>query len=317
MEKFGLKFIKLALFTLLLLLGVLAHAQDPAVWNRLKAGVELYGQGKWHEAVSELRRVQAEAPTRELRAEALFWISLSELSAGEFDEALRDMTAVEETDPLNYRVKELPYHRGRIFYYQGRYDEAIVLFSKYADTLKPGPRGLLSASDNLKKAAALYWTGECLFSLGQLDLAADIFTRITKDYSMSPKYEASVYRLALINQKRVETELLVLLKWSHEEAIRNMEDFRRNEVSYDQALGVYQKRIANLLERPEENYKEQLESAQARIRFLETRLSEVSSGAAAAPGTPAVTEETNIWLYNLKQSAQELEKLMQELKDEN
>ena len=299
-----MKLIKRHVCVLLLLLSGLAYAQSPALESRLKSGVDFYSQGKWHEAVSELRRVQAEAPAREMRAEALFWISLSELSAGEFSEALRDMAALEETDPKNYRIRELPYHRGRIFYYLGRYDEAIVLFSGYANSFMPGPSGLLTPQESLKKASALYWTGECLFSLGQLDMAADIFTLITKEYNISPKYEASVYRLALINQKKVETELLVLLKWSHEEALRNMEEFRRSEITYDQALGAYQKRIANLQERPDENYREQLESAEARIRFLESRLREASEGG-------MISENSNERLYQLKMNAQELENLIQ------
>ena len=305
MVKFAVRMNKAWIFSLLLVLPVSAFAQSPSPESRLKTGVELYSQGKWREAVSELRRVQAEADTRALRGEALFWISLSELSAGGYEEALRDMASLEEIDPKNQRVRELPYHRGRIFYYLGQYDEAIVLLSDYGNSFVPGPRGVLGHQENLKKAAALYWTGECLFSMGQLDMAADIYTLITKEYPLSPKYEASVYRLALINQKKVESELLVLLKWTHEEALRNMEDFRRKETTYDQALGAYQKRIANLYERPEEGYREQLESAEERIRFLEGRLNQESSG------QEAVSEESNERLLILKMNAQELESLIQ------
>ena len=302
---FGLRMNKLAILALLLILPALAFAQFHTPESRLKAGVELYGQGKWREAVSELRRVQAEAPLRALRAEALFWISLSQLAAGEYEEALRDMGNLEEIDPKNQRIRELPYHRGRIYYYLGRYDEAIVLLSEYAKSFVPGPGGILSPLDNLQKAAALYWTGECLFSMSQFDVASDIFSLITKEYPLSPKYEASVYRLALISQKKVEAGLLELLKWTHEEALRNMEDFRRRETTYDQALGVYQKRISNLYERPEEGYREQLESAEERIRFLENALRLASSSQETA-----VSEELDDRLYTLMMSAQELESLI-------
>lgn len=299
---------KPGLLTLLLILPFLSHAQSPTPESRLKAGVELYGQGKWREAVSELRRVQAEAQTKRMRGEALFWISLSELAAGEYGESLRDMAALEEIDQGNPRIRELPYHKGRIFYYLGRYDEAIVLLSNYAESFKPGAGGVLTPQDDLKKAMALYWTGECLFSMSQLDMAADIFTLITKEYPLSPKYEASVYKLALINQKKVEAGLLVLLKWTHEEALRNMEDFRRKESSYDQALGAYQKRMTNLNERPEAGYKEQLEYAEERIKFLETMLQNAS---ASAPAQENVNDDSKDRLYNLKMNAMELENLIQ------
>ena len=264
---------------------------------RLQSGINLYSQSKWREAVLELRRVQAEAPGRELRAEALFWISLCELSAGEYEESLQDMAALEETDPGNRRLVELPYHRGRALYYLGRYNEAIVLFRVYMDSLfaKSG----LSQPDRSKVAAAHFWTGECLFSMGQLDRAGDVFQLITEEYPESPKYEASVYRLALINQKTVEIELLGLLKWSHEDSLRNMEEFRRRESAYDQALSASQKR----LEDSNTRYREELTQAEERIRSLENALRETSSTKEKARDSASVER-----LKSMKRNAEELER---------
>jgi tetratricopeptide (TPR) repeat protein len=151
-------------FALFLAPKIPAQSLSPA--SRLTAGVNLYSQGKWREAVLELRRVQAEASSSELRAEALFWISLAELSAGEYNEALRDMNTLEETDPESRRLPELPYHRGRALFYLGRYDEAIVLLNRYSESLAPRPGFTPAAADISQRAASLYWTGECLFSMG-------------------------------------------------------------------------------------------------------------------------------------------------------
>ena len=203
----------------------------------------------------------------------------------------------------------MPYHRGRALYYLERYDEAIVLLNAYAGSIsKPG--FLPEPAESSRRAAALYWTGECLFAMGQLDRASDFFRLIIEDYSGSPKYEASIYRLAIIDQKKVETELLGLLKWSHEEFLRNMEEYHRRESSYDQALSTYQKRIADMLkdtrlsdlESENDLYREQLESAEERIRFLENALRETSSSLDDAR-TSAILER----LQALKSSAQELE----------
>jgi tetratricopeptide (TPR) repeat protein len=269
-------------FALLLAFAESGFAQSLPVepQSRLATGIQLYSQGRWRDAVLELRRVQAEAPTRELRAEALFWISMAELSAGEYEEALRDMDVLQETDPGNRWLQELPYHRGRALYHLGRFNEAIVLLKGYADSILPGPGGFLNSADASRKAAALYWTGECLFSMGQLDMASDIFRIVTEEFPGNTKYEASMYRIALINQKKVETELLELLKLSHEESLRNMEEFRRREISYDQALGAYQRRIADMLrdsrfqelEESNARYQEQLGLAEERIRLLENSL---------------------------------------------
>jgi len=103
-----------------------------------------------------------------------------------------------------------------------------------------------------------------------------------------------VYRLALIDQKQIEAELLELLKWTHEEALNTMEEYQRRERSYEQALISYQKRIADMLrdmglsdietenvqfrqqlstlERENAQYKERLATAEARIKTLEEEL---------------------------------------------
>ena len=300
-------------WVLILLLTLVnnAIAQVPQyAETRLKPGIDLYSQGKWREAVLELRRVQAEVPNKELRAEALFWIGVSELSAGEYLEALRAMEDLVKTDPKNPRVAELPYHRGRALYYLGSYDEAIVNFKVYSDSITAGTGAGLNAADSYRKAAALYWMGESLYSMGQMDRASDVFTLVTEEYPGSPKYEASIYRLSLIKQKKVEGELLGLLKWSHEESLRNMEEYHRRESSYDQAMGAYQKRIDDMLkdtrlsdlERENEAYREQLKFAEDRILSLETALGETSSAPEEARSSSSLER-----LKILKSSAQELE----------
>ena len=285
------------------------------VQSRLMAGINLFGQGKFHEAVLELRRVQADAPVKELRAEALFWISLSELSAGEYEEALWDMYALEEADPGSFRIKELPYHKARSLYYLGRFDEAIILFKGYADSILPADGMVLNPADESRKSAAYYWTGECLYSMGQLDKAGEFFRLIVEIYPGSPKYEASQYRLAMINQKKVETELLNLLQWSHEESLRNMEEFRRRESAYDQALSAYQKRIADMtndtrlreLEETNTYFREQLILAEERIRSLENTLMETSSAIERAKESTLMER-----LKSMRDMAQEIENLIRE-----
>jgi len=302
----------LLIFVLLFSLTGAAFAQDSR--SRLQSGIELFGQGRWAEAIVELRRAQAEAPSRALRAEALFWISITQLSAGEYEQALRDMAALEAADPGNRRVAQLPYQRGRALFHLERYDEAIMFFTRYIDSIPPGSGGFLSVADASRKAAALYWTAECLFALGQLDRADDIFRSIIEEYPASAKFEAANFRIALINQKRVEAELLTLLRWSHEESLRNMEEFRRRESAYDQALGSYQRRIADMLrdtrlhdlEHENQQFRDQLQYAEDRINELESALRE-----AATPQEQDLNSVLLNRLYSLRLSAQELQDRIQ------
>lgn len=295
---------------LLLTLVSYVSAQSLSAETRLQSGINYYSRGRFREAVQELIRAHDDTSAKEIKAEALFWKSLSELSLGEYNEALRDMDALQQTDPASNRVRELPYHRGRVLFYLGRYNEAVVLLKNYADSIRPAPGGTLNPQDASWKASALYWTGESLYSMGQLERAEQIFRIVTEEYPESPKYEASVYRLALIDQKKVENELLGLLKWSHEESLRNTEEFRRKETSYDQALSAYQRRLSDgsgssglydetrvmALEEENAQYREKLGAAEDKIRSMETSLGRTNS-----------ITDTVERLKSLKASALELE----------
>ncbi len=249
--------------------GRLAAQTAPQVPAELAAGIDLYGQGQWREAVVELRRYLAassdSAPST-LQAEAHYWIASAELSAGEYEAAVQDFDQVVKIDPRGARAAEAPYQKSRALYYLGRYDQALILLSAYAETV----------SDGARTSAALYWMGECLYALGRLDDAQALFSTITAKYTDSSKFEAASYRLALIDQKNIESELLKLLKWSHEESLKTVEEYQRRERSYEQAIVAYQKRIAEMLK---DTRMADLEKANDE---LEKSLSEAQSGLAAA-----------------------------------
>jgi TolA-binding protein len=249
-------------------------------YTRLRRGLDFYQQSRWREAITELRRSQEEAVDPELKAEALYWIALSEISAKDYAGAVQDIDTLELVAPESKRLREVPYHKGRALYYLGRYEEALLLLKLYADGIGGGSLLPAASEEAARKSAAFYWMGECLYAMGQLDYAREIFSIVTQDYPRSAKFEASSYRLALIHQKKIEEELLNLLKWSHEESLKAIEEYQRRERSYDQALIAYQKRIAELLKdsRLEDldssntQYRRQLMEAEERIRQLEMEL---------------------------------------------
>jgi tetratricopeptide (TPR) repeat protein len=237
---------------------------------RLQAGITFYREGRWPEAAAELRQARAEAIGPRQNTEALYWLALAELSASNYESAIENMEELEKSAPDDNRKTDIAYHRGRAYYYLGYYDEAIPWFKEYAD----------HSSDEARKSAALYWIGECLLSLGQLDRARDLFSLVVEDYPGSAKFEAASYRLDIIKQRKVETELLGLLKLSHEESLRNTEDYQRRERTYDQTLNAYQRRLAENTKDPgsaetentAEDYRQKLAEAEERVRHLEALL---------------------------------------------
>jgi TolA-binding protein len=272
--------------------GVPLIAQTQAFVSRLERGVDLYGAGRWNDAIQELRRVQAEAANIGQRAEALYWIILAELGAGEYRTALRDMDDLERLVPGNPRYGDIAYYRGRANYYLGHYDEALVIFSGYADHITADTPG-----EGARKPSALYWIGECLYSLGQLEDADEIFRLVMEQYPQSAKYEAASYRRTLMNQKKIEAELLAMLKWSHEESLKTIEEYQRRERSYDQAIIAYQKRIADMLR---EGKLAELEASNAEYRRLlteaENRIAalEAGAGSSAAPSPGSADPQSRV-----------------------
>jgi TolA-binding protein len=289
-------------------------SQSQGVTKRIQRGIGLYGEKRWKESAVELRGAFQEAPGISQKVEALFWLSQAELASGDYEAALNDMNRLEELDPTNRRVLEALYQKGRALFYLNRYDEALALLTIYADTIPDTPEESAPAGtaqrNAARKAAALYWIGECLYAQGHLDEAGDVFLRVAQQYPQSAKYEASAYRVALIKQKKVETELLSLLKWSHEEALKNVEDFQRRERSYDQALIAYQKRIADMvktetaLENENAQYQQQVAQAEEKITGLETDLQTTQSSLEEL--REQRTQDPRVRLQDLKSSAEEL-----------
>jgi tetratricopeptide (TPR) repeat protein len=194
---------------------------------RFNRALSLYADGYWGESIVEFRRYQQESPNATSRAEAQFWIAMVEIAAGEYIDAIHDFDEITRIDPLSIRRYEVPYQKARAYYYLGRYNEAIVLFSRYADSIRIDGRYLDGTradnwhsqngdneEDYQKKASAIYWIGECLYNLDQYDKASEMYNVIIGQYSRSHKYESSTNRIALIKQKKIEEELLAIVRKS-------------------------------------------------------------------------------------------------------
>jgi len=308
----------LTLVLIVCMYGIL-FAQSPK--ELLDKGMEYYRDGKWQDAVLTFRRVQTNTEDMALKNEALYWISLSELFAGAYDAALQDVESyLKYTSPADSKYYEALYNKGRILYYLSQFDGAIPVFKAYAD----------AAQDPSRKSSAYYWIGECLFALGRLDEARNTFLLITEKYPQSPKYEAASYRIALVDQKKIENELLNLLKWSHEESLRTVEEYQRRERSYEQAILAYQKRIADMLkdthladlEKENKELKQKLAAAEAALTAasvspapqapaptnVETAEKPAETAPAVVSGT--LTQEQTNKLLSLKASALELQKVL-------
>ncbi len=231
-----------------LLVSAWAGAQD-APQNgftvAFQAGIAFYGESRWTDAIAKFHEARDAAVDIEDKAEAVYWLCIAEEAAGEYDLALMHLGDLGRMSGGGIRAAarraEVPYLRGRSLYALGQYNDAVVLLKNYADSLSDE-----GAENIAKKTAALYWAGESLFAMGQFNKAQDVFSLIVRRYPQSVKYEASLYRAALINQKKIEAELLSLLKQTNEESLKTIEEYQRRERVHTQTILAYERRIAAL-----------------------------------------------------------------------
>ncbi|MDR0550786.1 MAG: tetratricopeptide repeat protein [Spirochaetaceae bacterium] len=231
------------------------------VEDRIEDGIELYGLGRLTEAIQQFRMAWREASSPEWAAEALFWAATAEIAIGEYEQALYDLEDIRRTDPANIRVFEVPYHKGRALFYLRRYPEAIRNFQEYEQKIRidgryiNGSRGAnfpLDASgvsiqiEYNKKAAALYWIGECYLNMGDTRQALGYYTIIVEQYKESPKYDISKERIAVINQTQIVNEFQEKIKTLEKNAAgaQPLQETYTGSSPYDEAIIAYQNRIA-------------------------------------------------------------------------
>jgi len=208
---------------------------------RYQNGIQLYNSSNWNEAAVEFRRAQEIAGNPHDWSQAIYWVILSELGFSDYGSAVRDMDELERTAPNSSFARDMVYHRGRIYFNLGYFDDALLLFRRYIESVSDR-----NIEFENRIAAAFFWMGECLYKMGQYDEAEKFYIWVVDTYPESPKFDASSYRIDLIRQKKIEAELLALLQWSHEESLRTSEDYQRKIRTYEYTLNLYQRRLSEL-----------------------------------------------------------------------
>jgi tetratricopeptide (TPR) repeat protein len=235
--------IPLMLVLLFFLTGISFAQENRQIFlQRYQNGTLLFQSSHWFEAAVEFRRAQENAVDIEDWSRALYWVVLSELAYADYGSAIKDMNELERNAPNSVFARDMAYHRGRVYFNQGFFEDALGLFRRYIDSVFEDG----SSETEDRRAAAFFWIGECLYTMGEFDEALKFYSWVVERFPNSPKVEVSSYRIDLIKQKKIEAELLALLQWSHEESLRSGEDIQRQIRIYEYTISQYQRRIAEL-----------------------------------------------------------------------
>ncbi|MDC7126301.1 MAG: hypothetical protein PQJ46_12090, partial [Spirochaetales bacterium] len=147
--------------------------------------------------------------------------------------------------------------------------------------------------------------------LGRLNEAEKMYYQIIYNYPSSYKVEACNYRLSMIEQKYREQSLVDLLKMTHEEYLKSLDEFQLREKTYENALDSYQKRLA--YGGASASNDEQIKLLKERIAELEKQLKIAKSSSSS--DTTEVTDTSDSLSTDDKVKLYELYSRAQSLKD--
>ncbi|MCK5201075.1 MAG: tetratricopeptide repeat protein, partial [Spirochaetales bacterium] len=198
-------------------ISVLIFAQISKGKNIMESGLNNFSNGNYTLALSDFREIILDSNYETLHGTAYYWISRCYMAQNLLDKAENNLDFFIQNFKENKLFPDAVYQKGRLLFRKGQYDSAIQIFYKFIE----------SYSEHPFVSNSYFWIAESLFFLGHLEKAEIIYSMIIREYPNSYKLEASKYKLSLVTLKYRETELLKLLKISHEEYLKALEDFQR------------------------------------------------------------------------------------------
>lgn len=258
-------FISVSLFIILINFSI--FAADSEGNTLLSEGIDFFRQTLYKQAVINFRDILINPDLSEYHGDAYFWIAKSYMVLSKLKEAEKNLEYYLMNFIGHKDYPEAMYQKGRLLFMQNEYENAIQVMTDYIDKY---PNSVFQSN-------AYFWIGESLFLMGKLDDAIVVFKNIVQNYPTSFKFEAAKYRMSIIEFKKRENELLKLLKWSHMEALKSMEDFQKKERTYEQAISSYQKKIAILDNSVESNVATRIAQKDAQIDTLKQENAELQT----------------------------------------
>ena len=264
---------------------------------QLKNAIELFSTGRFSEAALLLSDIYLAAQAVDIKSDALYWLGLTQMALEKYDEALKYFELYLSNYPGMYRIPEVIYQMGRCAYFKKDYEKAIQYLTMY---LTRYPEGEFAGN-------SIFWYAETLFDAGKYKEAEALYNVVITKYPSSTKAEASKYKLIIIGLKYREEELLKLLRWSHEEALKTIDEFQRREKIYEQAIAAYQRQLTGQLPQTSStsqsellatitNLNKQIEDLTKQLALKDNELKTLQARAQAqstsVTGQPAATSAT-------------------------
>ncbi len=260
-------------------LAAAAQSSGPAA--DLKDGIDQFRNGQFDRAILLFHNVLLDPSAGSLKADASLLIAKSYMATGKLEDAGQNLDFYLATFPSAPDYAEAVYQKGRLLFMEDDFEGSLKVLQGFLSTY---PKSSFVPS-------GWFWVGESLYGLGRLDEAQAIYAKIVRDYPSSVKTEASQYKLELIDVKKKEVELAKLLRYSHEEFLKTVEEYQNREQSYQQAIDSYQRRLGTASS-PDDlktiaDLRQQFAQQADLVARLQAQLSQASAAGAASASQTA------------------------------
>jgi outer membrane protein assembly factor BamD (BamD/ComL family) len=232
MDRILIKKISFIFFIFIITLNLYPADKKDWVIEEQKAR-KLFDQNKFDESIILFREIILSTDRKDLQREAYFWIAKAYMNSDKLSQAETNIEyylANYKDEALNF--PEAVYQKGRLLFLQEQYQSSIDILNTF----------IKNYNTNDLVSNAYYWIGESLYALGQYDDSAMMFKIVIDNYPNSVKTEACIYKLRLIEHKKSELALQNLLKWSQEQFISSLNQFKVKEKTLQQAINEYEKK---------------------------------------------------------------------------
>ncbi|MDA3939087.1 MAG: tetratricopeptide repeat protein [Spirochaetia bacterium] len=215
--------------------SALIFAQNINGNKLMESGLNNFSEGNYTLALGHFRDIILDSANEKIHGTAYYWIARSYMAQNLLEKAENNLDFFIQNFVSNKLYPDAIYQKARILFRKGMYDSSVQFFYKFIEAYPEHP--YISNS--------YFWIAESLFELGHLEEAKIIYSMIIREYPKSYKLEAAKYKLSLITLKFRENELLKLLRISHEEYLKALEDFQHREKTYEQTISDYQRKLVS------------------------------------------------------------------------
>lgn len=237
-------YIKILIVSYLFFASFLSGQTNKDWENERQKAESLFNEGKYDESIILFREVIMSSNNEGIKRESYFWIAKAYMNANKLEQAEENLEyylSNFKDNGLNY--PEAVYQKGRLLFLQEQYQSAIDQLNIFKKNYP----------DHILISNSFYWIGESLYALGQFDDSAYYFTIVITKYPLSLKKEASAYKLRLIEHKKSELVLQNLLKWSQEQYLASLNQFKIKEKTLQEALNKYKQYENNIISNEEKD----------------------------------------------------------------